>query len=437
MKTLIFILNLGLLSYAETTKTSLSLKEALQEGTSGSLQLQKINSQKEEASWKRVEATSGYLPQISASASYLTDKKYLLTDVQLAGSANTVSIPAIVPTTNMLLTLNYPLFDGFASTNRYQSAKLGEQSAEQEFDWAQFQTQKQITLQYYKTLASQTLEEVANQNIKTLEDHLKDVNLFKKAGVFTNYDVLRVEVQVSEARSELLNSIDNTAINKNKLADLLGKESETRDLDGKLPSLSPDLIKKIDLNDLSTRKDLSSLASKTESITYLTDANSKYLIPKLSFFGQYQYYNNINDKFSDSNAFREAYQLGLNLTWNLFDGAVSMAKSKQSLEQKYQAEKTLRMAQIKSKQDIELWKRKFLYFCSVYQSRLNDVQKTTESVRLAREGRKVGARTNTDLLDAETELFRAKAGVVNAQVGAIEALINLELATGKNIYQFN
>lgn len=437
MKTLMLILSLGLLSYSEPVKTSLSLKEALEEGSSNSLQLQKVSSQKEEAAWKRVESTSGYLPQISASASYLTDKKYLLTDVQLAGSANPVSIPAIVPTTNMLLTLNYPLFDGFASTNRYQSAKLNEQSAVQELDWTQFQIQKQITLQYYKTLASQTLEEVANQNIKTLEDHLKDVNLFKKAGVFTNYDVLRVEVQVSEAKSELLNSIDNTAINKNKLADLLGKESEIRALDGKLPILSSDLIKNLDFQDIASRKDLAGLAAKTESLTYLTDANSKYWIPRLSFFGQYQYYNNINDKISDSSSFREAYQLGLNLSWNIFDGAVSMAKSKQSVEQKYQAEKTLRMAQIKSKQDIELWKRKFIYFCSVYQSRVNDVQKSAESVRLAREGRKVGARTNTDLLDAETELFRAKAGVINAQVGAIEALVNLELATGKNIYQFN
>jgi outer membrane protein TolC len=65
------------------------------------------------------------------------------------------------------------------------------------------------------------------------------------------------------------------------------------------------------------------------------------------------------------------------------------------------------------------------------------VQKSTESVRLAREGHRVGARTNTDLLDAEAELFRAQAGVVNSQVGAIEALINLELTVGKKIYDFN
>jgi outer membrane protein TolC len=80
--------------------------------------------------------------------------------------------------------------------------------------------------------------------------------------------------------------------------------------------------------------------------------------------------------------------------------------------------------------------RKFTYFCSVFKSRQSDVQKSEESVRLAREGRKVGARTNTDLLDAEADLYRSQAGAVTAQLGAIEALINLELSTGQALYHF-
>jgi outer membrane protein TolC len=40
------------------------------------------------------------------------------------------------------------------------------------------------------------------------------------------------------------------------------------------------------------------------------------------------------------------------------------------------------------------------------------------------------------ILDAEAELFRAEAASINAQLSSIEALINYELATGKQIYQF-
>jgi outer membrane protein TolC len=122
--------------------------------------------------------------------------------------------------------------------------------------------------------------------------------------------------------------------------------------------------------------------------------------------------------------------VGLNFTWNLFDGLASQAKAKAGIEQKIQAEQTLRQQRLKARQDFEFWKKKYTYFSAVNKFRLSDVEKATESVRLAKEGRRVGARTNTDLLDAETELYRAKAGVVNSQVGALEALVNLELTIG-------
>ena len=431
----IFLITL-LFSSSYVLADQLTLNQAVQEALRNSPQLQKVRSSRDETSWKRVESYAGFLPSISASANYLTDKKYLLTDVQIPPSPTALSIPAIVPTSNVVLTAQLPLFDGFASTRRYFSAKAFESSANNDFDWAQFQLERQMALQYFKTVAAQALENVAQQNIAALEDHLKDVRLFKRAGVSTNYDVLRVEVQVSEARAELLNSSDNTAINRSKLAEMMGHDTENRELIGSLPVLSTDILNHLDIQNVSKRKDLASFADKAQGFDYLESAAAAYWVPKVSLFGQYQYYNNLNDNISDSAAFREAYQIGISLTWNIFDGAVSVAKSKESIEQRFQAEKSLRIAQLRAKQDLDLWKRKFLYFSFVYRSRVGDVEKSAESVRLAREGRKVGSRTNTDLLDAESELYRARAGVINAQVGAIEALINLELATGQELYRF-
>jgi outer membrane protein TolC len=114
----------------------------------------------------------------------------------------------------------------------------------------------------------------------------------------------------------------------------------------------------------------------------------------------------------------------------------SIGKAGQAAEQYFQADKNLRQTQIKSKQDFDFWKRKFKYYCTVYKARVSDVEKANESVRLARIGHRAGVRTNTDLLDAELELFHARAGAVNAQEGAIEALINLEMATGQKLYEF-
>lgn len=435
LRTVSLLFVLLFLSYSDAQTLDISLTDAVSEARSQSPKLLRARSVTEESSWKKVEAYAGYLPTLGLQTTYLTQHKYLLTDINLG--AGPTSIPQVIPTSIVTLTASMPLFDGFAGTNRLFSAKSFAQASEQDYEWTQFQVDREVALQFYKTLGAQILMDVATQNVKTLEDHLNDVSLFKEAGLSTHYDVLRVEVQVSEAKTELLNSIDNIEINRNRLSELFGKDTDDRKLSGALPVLSPDLIKNLDVKNLNGRTDLQSLQNKSEGFRYNEKAAERFWVPRINAFGQYQYYNNINDRFDDRDAYREGYQIGLNLTWNIFDGMVSSARSKQSIEQKYQAEKTLRIAQIKAQQDASFWKRKYIYFCSVYKSRSVDVQKSTESLRLVKEGRRVGARTNTDFLDTETELFRAQAGQVNAQVGAVEALINLELATGQKLYNFN
>ncbi|WII70947.1 TolC family protein [Bdellovibrio sp. 22V] len=413
----------------------LQLSDAVEQALEKSPKVQRAESQYRETEWKKTESLSGFLPTLSAQASYLFDKKYALVDVNLNGAP--LSIPQVVPTTNAYLTAQWSLFDGFASTNRYHSASSFEESAKNDFDWTRFQTEREVTVLFYKAVAAKELKEVAQQNVRALEDHLKDVRLFKKVGSSTNFDVLRVEVQMSEAQSELLNATDNVDLSRARLSEALGLDQDVPEVEGRLPRLKPEVVAKLEKSQIEDRKDLQSLRKKAEAFEYQENSAERYWVPRISLMGQYQYYNNRDDRFDNYDNFRDAYQFGVMLNWNLFDGMTSIARSKQSIEQKYQAEKTLRQAELKASRDFDFWKRKYLYYCSVYEARLSDIVKAEESVRLAREGQKVGARTNTDVLDAEAELYRARAGAVNAQIGAIEAIVSLELSVGQKLVQFN
>ena len=415
---------------AETVHVQKIVSEALTQ----SLQLQKTEAAYEEASWKKSETLQGFLPSLTGSVNYLTNKKYMLVDVNLGG--NPASIAQVVPTTAYTLNASLPLFDGFASTHRLLSAKHAQKSAEYELDWARFSIERQTILQFYKAIAAKSLKEVADQNLKSLNDHLKDTLAMKKAGVSTNYDVLRVQVQASEAESEILNAQNNLDAAQMKLAEILGKESEDRDLVGQLPEIGIDVVQKASQLKAEDRADLKALRERRSAADSLDDSTGAYWVPKIAAFGQYQYYNNINDRFTDDAKFREAYMVGLNLTWNLFDIA-SIAKSKQSSAQYVQMQKNIQMTEIKAKQDLDFWKKKLNYFINVYQARRADIDRSLEAVRLAKEGRRAGVRTNTEQLDAEVDLARVRAHQVNAQIGAIEALVNLELATGKTLYNFN
>lgn len=418
--------------FSPARAAQMDLSQAVQTALSNSPKVQKSASSLEESSWRRVEAFSTFLPTVTAGVNYLTDHRYMLTDINFGGGP--IIVPQILPTTLYTVQATYGLFDGFAGTNRYWAAKSMERAKERELEWTKFQVEREVALQFYRTLAAKVLMDVATQNLKTLEDHSKDTGLLKKAGISTNYDILRVDVQVSEARSEILNAQDNAEVAKGRLGEVLG-QPEPVEASGTLPVLGPELVAQFDGATAEGRADLVALQETTEGLAELETANARHWVPRIGLFGVYNSYNNRTDDFSDRDNFRDAYQVGLSLTWNFFDGFASTARAKQSAEQQVQAEKSLLQARLHSKQDIDFWKRKYVYFCTVYRSRLSDVAKSKETVRLAREGRRVGVRTSTDLLDAEAELYRAQAGAVNAQLGSIEALINLELSTGRNTAQ--
>lgn len=432
---LILALILASLYSLNSVAQNLTLDEALRESSQNSLQIQKSQAGLEEAKWKKTEAYSGFLPSLSANLNYLTDKKYMLLETTIGGNAMT--IPQVVPTTQLTLRATLPLFDGFVSTNRLKAGQVSVESAKSDYEWTQFMVTRQVITQFFRSLASQTLKDVAEQNLKTLQDHLRDIQAFKRAGVSTNYDVLRVEVQVSEAQSELLNSQDEAELSKYRLGEVLGHESEKRPLVGQLPVLSENLISKLNDKILEQRKDIVSLRQKKEASRIQYQSLKDTWAPRISLFGQTDYYNNRNDRFDDNGAFRDAYMIGLNLNWNLFDGLLSTSKTGQSEQQTIQMEKSVKMAEIKAQQDFEFWKRKYKYFCAVYRSRVNDVTRSKEAVRLARVGRRAGVRTSTELLDAESDLFRSRAGQINAQMGSIDALMNLELVSGQKLYDFN
>lgn len=399
------------------------------------LKVQRVDSELEGLKWDRIDALSNFLPSVNIVGTRLFDKKYALVDVTLPGASSTLSIPQIIPTTSMTVNAQWTLFDGLANFQKWNSASALVRAGENAQSWSVFKNERESILLFYQALSSRTLKEVAEQNLKTLNDHLQDAKLFKKAGEGTDYEVLRVEVQQSEASSELLKAQDNIAISAYRLGELLGREIDSAELAGELPILNPEIVNGIKYEE-SGRSDLLAMQERAEGLARLESANSAFWVPRIGLFGQFSEYNNRSDRLAKSDDFRSSYAYGLSVSWNVFDGLSSIAKSRASVQKRVQAEKDVEIGKLKAKTDFEEWKRRFVYHCSVYRSRSNDVSKATESVRLARAGRKVGARTSTDLLDAELELFKARADLIHAQMGAIESLVYLELAMGKKIYDF-
>ena len=410
-------------SFAQTASNALTVDSAIQEALTQSPNIQALG--------------AGFLPKLSVGYNHYLAEEYQNTQINFGGQV--MNFPAAFSTNILSVNASLPIFDGLASIYHLQAASLEKTASEQEFDRAKFELSQQVKLTFYQALAAIKLQDVATQNVTTLEDHLKQVDAQRKGGAATNYDSLRVSVQLSEGRADAIDADDNAVLARQKLTTLLGLDKDDRPLQGDLPV--PDVSHAKDLQFTgvpSERSDIQALDLRAQAADKTRQAQNSWIIPSVSLLGQYNYYELMNESTLDgsvsaSGTYKPAYSISLALAWNIFDGGVALAQSKQASYQRIQAEKKTEQARLQVPYDFTYWKKRFLSNTDHYEARKYDVQRSEESVRLSKEEEKAGTRTSTETLDAELDLFRSRAGVVNAQVNALEAQIRLELALGRTL----
>lgn len=430
-KSLVFVI-LFLIS-GEAFSSDLNLDTAVKEALQASPDIQKSQAEVDKSYSKKLTSYEGFLPSISGDVNYLFAKKYAVIPVNINGTPAT--FPQILPTSQFLATATLPIFDGLSNIQLYRSNSNMYESSQNDLRWTEFKTEMETTLLFYKSLTAKSLLAVAEQNVSTINDHYKNVQAMYKAGVSTKFDVLRVEVQASEAQAGLLQSQDEFEFSKICLARTMGRDSDDRSPTGQLPTITASALEKYKDGE-KNREDLIARAQEKESYSQLQKATGRYWIPRVSLYGQFQVYNNVNDDFTQWDSYRNAYNTGVNLHWNIFDSMKSISKNKEAKAEQMKSAAALRTTSLQATEDSEIWKRKFLYFCKLVDVKNNQTQKAEEAYRLARESVRAGTKTNSDLLDAELDLFKSRADVLNAQVGVVEALINLELASGQRLFEF-
>ncbi len=426
---------------AQAAPRSWSERELLEYAQEHDPRLKKAEAKTHEYGWKKTESLSGFLPTVGVTGSHFIAKKYQLLDLNFGGSPQ--SIPQIFPTTAVTLGVQIPIFDGFQNVFHFRRASQEYVAAQAEEDWLKFEGLQDIRLKYYQALAAQELLGVADQNVKTLEEHLGQVEALTRAGSATRFENLRVKTQLSDAQTERTSAFDSAtmALRKLELASGLADSNteglpdqqaeESLKLSGKLPEPVEQLPSGLPKLESIRRQDLESAEARMKATSSEHVTSALFWVPKISLQGQWTTYNNRNDALWDPDQNRNAFNVGFLLTWNLFDGMSSISRERQAAWRQAQAEKELEIQRRKLPVDLELWSRNYRSSARLFQSKRQNLERAQEAVRLAQAGFKAGVRTNADILDAELDLFRARAGIVHAQLQWMESKLHLELATGR------
>lgn len=254
-----------------------------------------------------------------------------------------------------------------------------------------------------------------------------------KKGAATRVDVLRSEVQLSEAQNQLVEANDNLGYATHKLFLSMGMPELDRDVQGGLPEPDAKQVESIHWEKETGRLDIQALKHRLEAVDAIQGAENAFWVPKVYVMGQYIKYNNKTDRVFDASSTRDAYNVAVNLSWNLFDGLGSYARARESTYRRIQAEKSLEESLQQAPVEFDFWKKRYLHGAAFYKTKVADVEKSEESLHLTQQGYRLGSRTNSEVLDSLLELFKTRAAVVNAKQSCVESLINLEMVLGRRI----
>jgi TolC family type I secretion outer membrane protein len=296
-----------------------------------------------------------------------------------------------------------------------------------------------VRLAYYDVLLAEQQIVVNEASVKLLQKELDDQQRRFDAGTVPHFNVLRAEVAVANAKPALIHARSQYRIAKNTLVNLLGYNLPREVLENIPMRLTdnfdvapwkltlPDAIQQA----LERRTELKALRQEINlQQLNVVNAKSGYKPTIQAFAG----YNWVNNSFSTDLANElDGWNVGGQLTWNLFDGALTLGKVKQAkaLYQKSRTELEDRSRQIEL--DVRTAYSDFIEAQEVLDSQTKVQEQAEESLREANARFDAGTGTQLDVLDAETSLTQARTTQVQAQHDYAAARIRLERAIGAEL----
>jgi outer membrane protein len=343
--------------------------------------------------------------------------------------------PVILDNYVMKLSAAQPVFTGFKLENLEESAELVAKAVQSDYDKDKIELIAMIKTQYWVYVKARQFVKVAKENVEMLKAHLKDVEILNKAGMAQQNDILKLQVQVSEAEYRLLEASNQKQLAmmglNNALRLPLTTNLETTDNPSEAGIQIP--IDKMLTDAIEFRPDVKASDFRVKASASQVKVAEASWYPQVSVFAEYNY-NNPNMRIVPARSqFDDTWAAGIQLTMDIWNWGLNSSQTQQAEAQLAQAID----ADLLTKESIQI---EVMQAYTLMKQASDKIPVTETSIKQAEEQvRTINLRfTNgnaimTDVLDAETALFMAKMNKVQAIIDLEIAKVKLEKSIGHSL----
>lgn len=403
------------LLYAQNEESGrLSLEDCIAKGLQNNPMIQSSQLFVEENQTKVDEARSGYYPKVSLNSNATTysnnngDQRF--------------------ENYNTGISASYNLFNGFRTKAGYHAAGDHHEAAFLQHESVQQDLVLDITFAYYKTLQAERILKSAEEAVKNSQLHLDFAHARNMAGMATRSDILKSEVELSNAELEKIKAANAILAAKGNLNKLMG-----------LPANHPtEIIDDLsELNETSVQSYDSLFAEAMESrvevkrfYSLLNAQQNNIQLARGEYYPSLDVNANYNFSGEKISGMRENWWLGMTLTIPVFNGFSTKARVKGEKTALKGIEKDLEA--LKDQIGKEVWNA----FLAVKESseRMTATSKGLESARenlsLSEGEYKEGTGSIIQLTDAQTTFVAAEQNHIQAVADYKVSLAELRRKTG-------
>lgn len=434
----IFIILLFAATIISAQNKTLTLEESIRIGIQNSKELIISKSKTRFAAAKISETTSQMLPQLKFSASYARLSDVPPFEVVVPFAPMPIKIQdVILDNYNLKLSLQQPLFTGFRLGSLKSAAEYNYNASELEFDAATNDYAVQINEAFWNFYNSEKVVELIKEQLVSAEKHLADTKNFLDNGLATMNDVLKLEVQNSSIELKLIEAENNRDLARINFNRIIGFDlnAETRiSVDSINPAPENFDVQNLIVEAKNNRKEIKSLESKVLASDESISAANAGWFPSIYLFGNL-YYNKPNQRIMPAkDEFKDTWDVGVSLNWDLWNWGYTSAQSTQATELKLQAETSL--AQLKDVIETEVIKEFLNYNKALKKVEVanKSVEQASENYRLTVDKYDQQLASSSDLIDAQAYLLEAETNLTSALVSFQISKAKLNNAVGRKIY---
>ena len=290
-----------------------------------------------------------------------------------------------------------------------------------------------VTDTYYNLQDADGQVAIRQASVRNAQQSLRDAEALERAGVGTRFAVLQAQANLANEQQQLANARRDQRIRQRQLSEQLNV-SQSSNLTAADPveqagswrlSLEESIVQafknRAELEQQLVQRDL----SKQQRRSILAGR-----LPQLTIGGSYnvQGQNSDNPDRFLARGWADGYAIQANLTWSIFDGGAANARVKQRDADITIAES--RFEQLRNQVRREVEQAYFGLESSFENIETSEagVLQSREALRLARLRFQAGVGTQTDVIQAETDLTRAERNRLLAIIGYNRSLSSLQRA---------